>query len=704
MQAPASTLATAYHEALARTLPGLAQSVVQEAFATIQSALQDPSSAEVANDLRLVLSTLARGDGAASTQSLLQAFWRQVQEGESGPAREDAVPTRRGSFELRLVDDDDIEEDIEASRVLQALEAAAPREMRALAAWSAEVDRIEGASACHPLRPERGLRAAAIAARDAGLMRGARQLWLHAVGDALIRQLKGVYTEQLRQLRHQGAEPLPLPPSMGLSAPVGDAAPGMDPVQALVARARASHPGPAAAPGSPEVPEDGVLPPLHLLDQPAQLGQGAGPGAAVPLDLAEADREELMGQLITHFIDQAAAAPRIRALLLRLVTPSRHSARRDPSLWHTREHALWQLLDRIATLGMLYARPDGDVPAEHPVLELLERVVGRIERLPAAGQADYANAVERIDRQGNFSIDETVAREQPQIHASALAARRLDFEPVVRRQIWRQLAAHAREVGPLPHAVSRFLLGPWVEVISSAMARQNDAAAPERQLTDAVDHLLTMASVHHLPPEIVAVRRAPALPRMLALIREGLGLLGWPQMQMSVQLAELTKVLRDPAAALAAEPADVEHPELHEPPPTETAPFHGSSALPARASTPGSDYAQHGILPTVPIDMLPGGGGPTRASADREAWLEGLRPGHVCRIFVAARWTTLRVAWRSDNGQVFMLSGRDGRQKSITRRALEKLRAAGLAATLSRGSLIDRAMATLPMALDDKPR
>ena len=47
-----------------------------------------------------------------------------------------------------------------------------------------------------------------------------------------------------------------------------------------------------------------------------------------------------------------------------------------------------------------------------------------------------------------------------------------------------------------------------------------------------------------------------------------------------------------------------------------------------------------------------------------------------------------------------MFSGRHGRQQSITRRALERLRAAGLAATVPQGSLIDRAMATLPMGLD----
>ena len=63
---------------------------------------------------------------------------------------------------------------------------------------------------------------------------------------------------------------------------------------------------------------------------------------------------------------------------------------------------------------------------------------------------------------------------------------------------------------------------------------------------------------------------------------------------------------------------------------------------------------------------------------------------------VVERWMTTQLAWRSRNRSMFVFSSRHaGRLHSLTRRALEKLRAAGLATTIEHGQLIAQAMDTL---------
>ena len=694
------------------------QAIVHASVAALQApALAGETAAQVRERQRAHAALVPQGD--AVTSACLQALWQQIDEQLHGAGTAQAAPAEAGGgLMLTLMDDDDIEEDIEAMRVLHEVEASAGREMKELQALCTTVRGLRQIGPqSHPLRPEVCMHAVAQAGRRLGLARAPRLAWLRVVGDDFVRKLKGLYADHARYLRHQGVEPMPFPQGVA-TAPAAAAAPGApDAVQSLVARARAAQardllqsravppepltvpvqaPVPAAPaaspPGTPThrqaaADEEAPAIPLQLFDEPQGLQ------APVPEAMDPGQAATLMQRLITHFAEQAAPAPRIHRLLMRLIVPARLSAAQDPDVWRSREHPVWQLMDRMATLGALYARPDGDVPADHPILGLLDQLVTRLEQAPQAGPQAYAQAIERIDRHGDTLIDQEVAQAGAQIEASDAAAQRLDLEPLVRRQLTRQIQDAPR----VPAAVRAFLLGPWVTVLSLMMARDGEADPTAQRYVDLVDQLLALGN----PAARAAGIPAPLpLPRLLAVGREGLAAADTPPAQISMQLAELTRVLRDPAAAMAAESAlddAASAPALDAP--SEPAAFSGTETGGALPTLPGTEFAQHGVLPTVPIDILPSDG-PTRASRDRESWLQSLRPGQVCRLFIGARWATLRVLWRSDNHQVLMFSGRHGRQQSITRRALERLRAAGLAATVPQGSLIDRAMATLPMELD----
>ena len=706
---PSTPPLTKYIEALRLTVPALATEVVTAARVALQSAYGTPDR----NAASEVLAALqARGEGAVAhdwTQHLLQEVAEDV--GDTRSITRNA-PAARPDLELKLVDDAQIEEDIVVSHVIQQIESDAVVELRDLQARCTTLRGLKHIGPhSHPMRPEVCARALSRSADSLGapepLSQVARLLWLRTSGAALVRHIKATYADQIRQLKHQGVEPAPYrAAAASVSGGIGGMG-GADPLSQLVQRAHAAQarqpagPGAATSVAGPGADPVGERMSLRLLDEPQRLDAAS---VATPT-LHGAPAQQVMSDLLYHFAEQSHLDARLQALLLRLTPAARHSAAADATVWHTRDHPLWQLLDRMATLGALYATPDGGLPLAHPVLDLLDRVVQQLEALASPAAADFTRAVTQIDLFSASSVTAQVEALREDIESAEVRARRLTLEPVVRRQAQQQMQGVR-----VPVALGRFVLGPWVTVMTHAMVTQGEASEAATRYVQWVDRVLAAGAVGPADtpaPGKAGVHKLP-LPRLLGVAQEGLQAAAFGAAQVSTHLADLTRVLRNPAAAVAAEPALTTHAfntATSADEPTQAAAMEPAvtepSSLPAgRTPDVGSDFVQHGALPTVPIDMLPHIV-PTRASIDRQSWLSGLQPGDVCRIFVQGAWGTRRLLWRSDNRQDFIFSDARGEgQLQINRRALERLRSAGLATTIERGSLLGHAMSTLPMALD----
>jgi hypothetical protein len=84
-------------------------------------------------------------------------------------------------------------------------------------------------------------------------------------------------------------------------------------------------------------------------------------------------------------------------------------------------------------------------------------------------------------------------------------------------------------------------------------------------------------------------------------------------------------------------------------------------------------------------------------------WLDGLRLGTRCKIFMHGQWTTARLVWRSNNGQFYMFtSPLAGGAHSMTRRAIERLRSEGLVTDVADASLVQRAARGLAQHIDSE--
>jgi len=98
-------------------------------------------------------------------------------------------------------------------------------------------------------------------------------------------------------------------------------------------------------------------------------------------------------------------------------------------------------------------------------------------------------------------------------------------------------------------------------------------------------------------------------------------------------------------------------------------------------------------MQTVPADFLATDIGTPQDAAQH---VDALRPGERRRLFIGARWSCVQLLWRSERGLYLLFAGEQpGRTHSITRRALERLDAAGLLRPLEDKALVQRAVDTL---------
>jgi hypothetical protein len=99
-------------------------------------------------------------------------------------------------------------------------------------------------------------------------------------------------------------------------------------------------------------------------------------------------------------------------------------------------------------------------------------------------------------------------------------------------------------------------------------------------------------------------------------------------------------------------------------------------------------------LPTVPMAL-----GSDQADAQLAQWWHGLKEGQLMRVFLHARWTTLRVMGSTRTH--LLLGPRDGpAAHTLSRRALLQLRETGLATTIDTPLPVRRAVDTLTLDLD----
>lgn len=564
---------------------------------------------------------------------------------------------------LTLLDDQSIDEDIALSHLVQAAESRAEAALRELAARCSRIRGLGSVSPeANPMRPSAVAGAVHRAVADFGLSPAQRVTLLRELGEAIGSELVKEYAHQRELLVDWGVAPtrFSMPLSLADPRPIGSAAaPSVERAPATVAA--------------------DALRRLGLDDMQAQAATGSGP--------------ELMAQLLGVLLSRAPLTDSARSLIRRIDEPARRIASQEPALWQSPDHPLWLLLDRLVSAGSVHDTlppgSDGDrTDRESPstVGAALEHAVRHLETISQPDAAQCEAALEVVDFAISGLLDQQADRVAPQAQALQQHLARGELEDQLRHQIVQQV----RDSGA-PPALRRFLVGPWAAALACSAARDGSDSAQVKRQAELVDVMIaacTRPQGERLPSAVFT--------RCITHARLGLGDALIEPTRLEAELAGLEQVLRHPWPDAGVAPAPAQ-----EAPPEPAPPAEPPPSIPFAATEPLDPLAGldlHEALPTVPIEMSPAPGEPAaaRAADPGAAWADGLEPGQVCRLFLLERWMNAQLVWRSDNRSMFVFNSRHGgRTHSLTRRSLDKLRAAGLATRIERGAFVAQALREL---------
>lgn len=603
-----------------------------------------------------------RRDAATFERTFVASLARRVHgevDDAAPPAPDPGATTppdaRLGVAGFELMDESRVEADIELSRAAQLIDATAEWELRELQTYTSTlVGQTHVASESNPFRPL--VYAAALRDATAAVVGSAteRAALLRTAAGVAAGLLKNAWAAATTRLEAQGVQP-------GIYRTV------VLPSGATVGRPQAAH-GARLPPGLHALL--GAMPSAAVVAAARVVAREAGAGD----EPAERQAAELVERLFASMRADGELTPAAAAIVDRLEAAACRIAASDRTLFDGYDHPVWRLLDRIGTLSIAQSRAD-DVRLV-AFLALAGGVADEIAGAAAADAALFRRALNRIDAQLAERLHSEVWAAQASIEALKLAERR----EVLEQHLMQRLTEQMVPVRTTP-AIRRFVTGTWARVIATEMLEHGDQSEAALVAFKTVDDLLWSVRIPDHPQS--RQRLVQLLPGLLQRVRAGMDRVGVAAADQRAVLDELmvvhTEALRPGGGGSGALTPEQIVQRMREEVLADT---------PVRRSFSDS-VIDLSSMETVPADMLSTGG----ASGDDDAGrrVESMRAGERYRIFVDGRWSRVQLLWRSDRGLFWLFAGdAPERRHSITRRALERLAAAGLVQPLEARPLVQR--------------
>ena len=412
------------------------------------------------------------------------------------------------------------------------------------------------------------------------------------------------------------------------------------------------------------------------MESSARLGHHRSALVASASEAGDRQVIELLSRIFETILSDPQLPPAFRPVVARMQVAALRVALQEPAMMDSHSHAVWYLLDRIGEASVAHTQPDD--PRQTALLDFCQAMVEEIARLPAPDSALFRRALNRLD---GFLAEQFQAQLKA-AHAAVTALEMSERRGILEQHLSQRLADQMAAVRTTP-GIRRFVTGSWAKVLAEAMLRFGNEAEPTQAYLKTVDDVLWSLQIPDHPQS--RQRLLALLPVMLQRLRAGMELVDLPRPEQQAVLDELMLVhaeaLRPGSRAGSSGPSSQEIVQK----------MREEVVSDAPGPKPFSDSViDLSSLDTVPAEMLGNG---AEAIDEPGKGIESLRAGDRMRLFVHGRWSRCQLLWRSDQGQFFLFAGDSPtRNHSITRRALERLSAAGLMAPNEQRPLLQRAV------------
>ena len=389
---------------------------------------------------------------------------------------------------------------------------------------------------------------------------------------------------------------------------------------------------------------------------------------------------ELLSRIFDAVLTDPQVQPSFQAVLARMQASALRVALREPAMLESHQHAVWLLFDRIGEVSAGHPRP-GDARGA-ALLLCCNALAEELARASAPDGALYRRALNRLD----LFLAEQLMAQLRDAEAAVAALRLAEKREIMEQHLSRRLVDQMVPLRTSP-GIRRFVTGAWARVMAESILRHGEDHETTRGYIKLVDQLLWSVQLPDHPQS--RQRLVSLLPGMLQRLRSGMALIGLPAAEQEAVMNELmtvhTEALRPGtrgAAGLSAE--DIVQRLRDEVLPETTGPMTFSDSVIDLSS-----------LDTVPADVMQAESAAAHTD-DPARRVEALRSAQRLRLFVRGRWACVQLLWRSDQSLFFLFAAEGPtRTHSITRRALERLAAAGLMLPLESRTLVQRALDSL---------
>jgi len=650
-----------------------------------------------------------------------------------GETRRAGSPVRVRFDDFQFLEEDQIDANIESALTQQEVQMAVEDVLPALNALvSSLLGWVTVQASLSPIKPESFIHALREGVAAAVEDEAARAAVMSPAAGILGVSLRQLYREIAEWLRSQGVEPVA---SMGTS--VGAFGAPLKAPETSVTRTMLTldklrrllsgelDPSPLAGgvkdfmhtvPASFVALEDMKLvePMMKRLAERASQssiaqGQTAVEGVAgsvaslvrgeVPLRRGQAQSKRLGRQLGEEVVrlmlenlmqDHRLLAP-VRAGLRSLEPVLIKLSQSDPRFFSERQHPARQFLDRITSRSLAFSSPD------EPGCARFQKTMDNAVSVLVLGEGDaaaFARVLRKLEE--GWSRDEQEQRQRAEdaarslLHAEQrnLLAERLSHEFGERLQ-----KKH------VPDWVAAFLRGPWAQVVAESQLLRADGSSDADGYLDLVDDLLW--SVQLRLARRNRARLVAMVPGMLVKLRQGLGLISYPQERIALLFDELITIheqafeaARVAAAAESSEAsaiADAVRAELTQ----EQLGMSPDAFWVADSEASDSGYLQDDVEIALDFTEMPE---PPELVEPQDWSTEHLSAGAWVDLALGGVWVRAQLTWASPHRTLFMFISGAGMAHSMSRRTMDRLHGLGLIRLVSDGHIMDNALDAVAQA------
>ena len=361
----------------------------------------------------------------------------------------------------------------------------------------------------------------------------------------------------------------------------------------------------------------------------------------------------------------------------------------DPRFFSHKEHAARRLLQDITDRSQAFNSPEA--PGFQSFMRSLMHIAGPLATATIESADDFEQVLQQLHAKWAEKDQALKQERQRAIEALQHAEQRHLLAAQISRELWL-----LPSMGKVPDAISRFLLGPWAQVMAEARLSAKPGTTDPGRYQELVDAL-----IWSVQPELTRANTgqlARLLPKLLPKLREGLASIDYPadrteavfELLMQLHQQAFTPGPRVAASAPAA--------------PTSAAPMATPAAEPAQPAplddddpwVAPSEARESGYIDISQSPESEGAASAPEATPSNVAPLplpaSTITVGTWVNLQVAGQWERTQLSWIGSHGNLFLFTSASGRTQSMTLRLLDRLLQQGALQVLTEQAVVDNAL------------